>query len=132
MITPKRGEVWLVDLGMAAKVRPALVLSVPAGDDDRALATLVPHTTSVRGTQFEATVSVGFLKTGAFDARTSSPFRTRSFFDPWASSIRSNLLTSKRPCDLGWAFPLVRSNMRCSRRARAVNIAVAPAAERCR
>jgi mRNA interferase MazF len=65
----QRGEVWLVDLGMAAKVRPALVLSIPAGDEDRALVTLVPHTTSVRGSRFEAPVSVGFLKTGAFDAQ---------------------------------------------------------------
>ncbi|HEX7788451.1 MAG TPA: type II toxin-antitoxin system PemK/MazF family toxin, partial [Methylomirabilota bacterium] len=32
MAAPGRGEVWLVDLGLAAKVRPALVLSVPAGD----------------------------------------------------------------------------------------------------
>jgi hypothetical protein len=29
MPSPRRGEVWLVDLGMAAKVRPALVISVP-------------------------------------------------------------------------------------------------------
>lgn len=68
-MTPRRGEVWLVDLGMAAKVRPALVISVGASDSDRALVTLVPHTTSVRGTQFEAAVSVGFLKAGAFDAQ---------------------------------------------------------------
>ena len=69
MNAPQRGVVWLVDLGLAAKVRPALVLSVPAGDGDRALATLVPHTTSVRGSRFEATVSVPFLKSGAFDAQ---------------------------------------------------------------
>jgi mRNA interferase MazF len=66
---PKRGEVWLVDLGMVAKVRPALVISVPATDIDRALATIVPHTTSVRGSRFEAAVSVAFLKNGAFDAQ---------------------------------------------------------------
>jgi mRNA interferase MazF len=65
VIAPKRGEVWLVDLGMAAKVRPALVLSIPANDEDRALATLVPHTTSVRGSRFEAAVSAAFLKAGA-------------------------------------------------------------------
>ncbi len=29
---PLRGEVWLVDLGMAAKTRPCLILNVPAGD----------------------------------------------------------------------------------------------------
>jgi mRNA interferase MazF len=67
---PQRGEVWLVDLGMTAKVRPALVVSIPADDADRALVTLVPHTTSVRGSRFEAVVPVGFLKAGAFDAQS--------------------------------------------------------------
>lgn len=34
MASPRHGEVWLVDLGMAAKVRPALVISVRAADID--------------------------------------------------------------------------------------------------
>ena|SRR5438874_1358402 len=42
----QRGDVWLVDLGLAAKVRPCLVLSVPAADQDRALVTMVAHTTN--------------------------------------------------------------------------------------
>jgi mRNA interferase MazF len=54
---------------MVAKVRPALVISVEATDSDRALATLIPHTTSARATQFEAAVSVRFLKAGVFDAQ---------------------------------------------------------------
>ena len=29
MPDPQRGEVWLADLGLAAKVRPCLILSVP-------------------------------------------------------------------------------------------------------
>ena len=29
---PSRGEVWMVDLGMAAKVRPALILNQPFTD----------------------------------------------------------------------------------------------------
>ena len=70
MVAPARGEVWLVDLGLAAKVRPALVLSVPAGDADRALVTLVGHTTSVRGSRFEIAVPVPFLREGAFDAQS--------------------------------------------------------------
>ena len=70
MVSPARGEVWLVDLGLAAKVRPALVLSVPAGDADRALVTLVGHTTSVRGSRFEIPVPVPFLREGAFDAQS--------------------------------------------------------------
>src|SRR5262245_63541797 len=65
-----RGEVWLVDLGMAAKVRPAFVLSVPAEDTDRALTTLVPHTTSPRQSRFEVAISVPFLRAGVFDAQS--------------------------------------------------------------
>ena len=52
MTQPARGEVWLVDMGYVAKVRPALVLSVPVAEDERVLTTVVPHTTSVRGTRF--------------------------------------------------------------------------------
>jgi mRNA interferase MazF len=69
MSVPRRGEVWIVDLGLAAKVRPCLVLSVPAGDEDRSLVTLIPHTTSVRGSRFECKVPLPFLRAGAFDAQ---------------------------------------------------------------
>jgi len=69
MPNPNRGEVWLVDLGYVAKTRPCLVLSIPAEDADRALATLVPHTTSVRGSRFEVKIKVRYLKEGAFDAQ---------------------------------------------------------------
>jgi mRNA interferase MazF len=68
MQLPERGEVWLVDLGMAAKVRPALSISVPADETDRALVTLVPHTTSPRHSRFEVVISVPFLRARAFDA----------------------------------------------------------------
>jgi mRNA interferase MazF len=70
MVNPNRGEVWLVDLGLAAKTRPCVVLSVPPdGPNDRVLVTLVTHTTSPRGSQFEVALSVRFLKAGAFDAQ---------------------------------------------------------------
>ncbi len=59
----------MVDLGLAAKVRPAVVVSIPASDADRALVTMVPQTTSPRGSRFEATVSVPFLRAGVFDAQ---------------------------------------------------------------
>jgi mRNA interferase MazF len=54
---------------MAAKIRPCLVISTSIADEDRALVTLVPHTTSTRDTRFEAAVDVGFLRSGAFDAQ---------------------------------------------------------------
>ena len=69
MPSPKRAEVWLVDLGLVAKVRPCLVLSIPPGLQDRALATVVAHTTSARGSQFEVAVPTRFLKPGVFDAQ---------------------------------------------------------------
>jgi mRNA interferase MazF len=69
---PRRGEVWMVDLGLAAKVRPCLVISVPVLDQNRALVTLVPHTTSGRGTRFEVGLKVHFLHPGAFDTDTQS------------------------------------------------------------
>ncbi len=70
MATPTRGEVWLVDLGMVAKVRPCVVLSIPADEDnDRVLATVIPHTTSTRDSRFEIASNVRFLKPGAFDAQ---------------------------------------------------------------
>ena len=64
MKLPHRGEVWLVDLGLAAKIRPCLVAGAPAAGDDRVIVTLVPHTTSLRGTQYEVSVPVPFLRAG--------------------------------------------------------------------
>jgi mRNA interferase MazF len=69
MSSPDRGEIWLVDLGYVAKVRPCLVISIPALDQDRALATLIPHTTSRRGSRFEVQVKVKFLREGVFDVQ---------------------------------------------------------------
>ena len=70
MPSADRGEVWLADLGYAAKTRPCLVLSVPLDPQDRVLVTLVPHTTSVLGTRFfEVAVPKSFLKPGVFDAQ---------------------------------------------------------------
>jgi len=72
---PKRGEVWLFDLGMAAKVRPVLVVSVAHGDEDRALISIVPHTTQLRGSAFEISVPAPFLQRGAFlvQGKTTHP-----------------------------------------------------------
>lgn len=63
---PSRGEVWLVDLGLAGKIRPAVILNKPFTDADRALITVIPHTQAVRGSSFEVQVPVPFLKGGAF------------------------------------------------------------------
>jgi mRNA interferase MazF len=71
MNLPSRGEIWLCDLGMVAKVRPALILSVPFGDQDYALFHIVPHTTAVRNSQFEAAIPLPFLESGVFNIQGS-------------------------------------------------------------
>jgi mRNA interferase MazF len=63
---PERGEVWQVDFGITQKVRPALVISIPYGDGDRALIGVIPHITATRDSQFEVSVPTRFLDTGAF------------------------------------------------------------------
>ena len=69
MARAERGDVWLTDLGLAAKVRPCLILNVPPSPRGRMLITLAPHTTSVRGSSFEIAVPKPFLRRGAFDGQ---------------------------------------------------------------
>src|SRR5215211_2192046 len=65
-----RASVWLVDLGWAGKVRPAVILNVPLDPLDRALYTLVPATTSLRGSRQEIALNPPFLRQrGAFDVQ---------------------------------------------------------------
>ena len=60
------GEVWIVDLGLAAKVRPCLILGDYPEDDELALVIIVPHTTAVRNNRWEVSIPKTFLKTGVF------------------------------------------------------------------
>jgi mRNA interferase MazF len=60
------GEVWQVDLGLAGKVRPCLLLTGYPSDDALALVTLIPHTTALRGNRWEVSIAKPFLKNGAF------------------------------------------------------------------
>jgi mRNA interferase MazF len=75
-VPPRRGEVWLFDCGMVEKVRPVLILSIPFADADRALVTVVFHTTAVRNSQFEVKIEVPFLKEGAFVAQSIATYPT--------------------------------------------------------
>ncbi len=72
-MTAHRGEVWLVDLGLAAKVRPALIASIAYLDHKRALYAIVPHTTACRNTRFEVLLTVSGLQAGAFDVQGLRP-----------------------------------------------------------
>lgn len=57
------GEVWLADLGMAAKTRPVVIVSRHDDDAPRALVIYVPLTTQHRGSRHEVVLpSLGFLR----------------------------------------------------------------------
>ena len=61
-----KGEVWTIDFGLAAKIRPALLLTGNPADNELDLVTVVLHTTALRGNPWELSISKPFLKPGAF------------------------------------------------------------------
>jgi mRNA interferase MazF len=63
----KRGEVWLIDLGLAQKTRPGLVLSIDFLDHERAVITYIPRTTHLRRTRFEVPHQGRGFEPGGFD-----------------------------------------------------------------
>src|SRR6266513_4293524 len=52
-MSPRPGEVWLADLGLAATTRPVVILSRHDPDAPRALMIYVPLTTQNRGSKYE-------------------------------------------------------------------------------
>ncbi|PYM15699.1 MAG: type II toxin-antitoxin system PemK/MazF family toxin [Verrucomicrobia bacterium] len=65
----RRGELWVIDLGMAQKPRPCLILSIVYLDHERAVVSYVPRTTALRSTRFEVPHQARGLEAGAFDAQ---------------------------------------------------------------
>jgi mRNA interferase MazF len=60
------GEVWLADLGIAAKMRPVIVVSRHDPNPPRALAICVPVTMQNRGSAYEVELpKLPFLKPGS-------------------------------------------------------------------
>ncbi len=59
-MNPAPGELYLVDLGVVGKVRPAVIVSREDPDSARAVAICAPLTTQNRGSAYE--VALGKLK----------------------------------------------------------------------
>jgi mRNA interferase MazF len=66
MPTVNPGEIWMVDFGLAAKVRPALLLTGNPAAEELDLVTVLLHTTALRGNRAELSIPKPFLKPGAF------------------------------------------------------------------
>ena len=52
-MNPRPGEIWLADLGLAAKTRPVVIVSREDPDPPRSLVLYVPLTTQGRGSPYE-------------------------------------------------------------------------------
>jgi mRNA interferase MazF len=65
----------MIDLGTAAKPRPALVLSVRFNDDEKAVVTYVARSTQQRGGRFEVEHSAPHFLPGVFDAQNIGTVR---------------------------------------------------------
>ena len=65
-MNPQPGEVWLADLGLAAKTRPVVIVSRYDPDPPRALVLYVPLTTQNRQSPYEiAQPQLRFLSRGS-------------------------------------------------------------------
>lgn len=65
-MNPKPGKVWLVDLGLAAKTRPIVIVSRYDPDPPRALVLYIPVTTQNRGSEYEIELpGLPFLRQGS-------------------------------------------------------------------
>lgn len=66
-MNPKPGEIWLADLGLAAKTRPVVVVSRQDSNPPRALIIYIPLTTQYRKSQYEVQLpKLSFLKQDSF------------------------------------------------------------------
>src|SRR5690242_6136168 len=52
-MSPRPGEIWLADLGLAAKTRPVVIVSREDPDPPRSLVLYVPLTTQRRNSPYE-------------------------------------------------------------------------------
>jgi mRNA interferase MazF len=73
----KPGEVWLLDMGMAAKARPALILTPDPLDVEHALVTVVAHTTASHPSNpWNVPIPKPWLKEGNFNLQQIGTFPT--------------------------------------------------------
>jgi mRNA interferase MazF len=73
------GEIWVVDLGMVAKIRPVLILSDFPTESELALIIVIPHTTAVRRSRWELEILKPFLRPGVFHLQQIQPISLARF-----------------------------------------------------
>jgi mRNA interferase MazF len=92
----------MADLGIVAKVRPVLILSVEYQDNERAVVTYVIRTTSIRGTQYEVLHETRGMLAGGFDAQGIASIPDVKLERPWGSLMKRHSPRLRKRCVLGW------------------------------
>jgi mRNA interferase MazF len=103
---PSRGEIWQVDMGIAGKVRPCLLLTDYPANDELALVTVVPHTTALRGNEWEVAIPKSFLKEGAFHIQQVQSISLPKLMRRFGSLTHEewNMISAKLAKRLGLVF----------------------------
>lgn len=70
MAAVNSGEIWSVDFGLAAKVRPALLLTGNPAAEELDLVTVLLHTTSLSGNRWELAIPKTLPEAGCFSSAT--------------------------------------------------------------
>ncbi|MEP6716333.1 MAG: type II toxin-antitoxin system PemK/MazF family toxin [Terriglobia bacterium] len=66
-MSPRPGDAWLADVGLAAKIRPVVIVSRFDPEAPRALIIYVPLTTQNRESRYEVPIpQLGFLNAASF------------------------------------------------------------------
>lgn len=85
-----------MDFGIAAKIRPALILSEFPADDELALLMVIPHTTAVRGNRWEMSIPKPFLRQGVFHLQQLQPISLARFESKLGTLSQAELSQVKR------------------------------------
>jgi len=103
---PSRGEIWQADMGIAGKVRPCLLLMDYPANDELALVTVVPHTTALRGNEWEVAIPKPFLKEGAFHIQQVQSISLPKLMRRFGSLTHEewNMISAKLAKRLGLVF----------------------------
>lgn len=65
-MSPRRGEIWVADLGYVEKTRPVIIISRDDTNPPRAITTYIPITKENRGSAYEVDLAeLGFLEAGS-------------------------------------------------------------------
>ena len=97
MTSPKPGEIWKVDLGIAGKVRWFIVVSRHDRDAPRAMSLAIPVTTKFRNSQYEVPLGkLSFFREESFANVQGLTALEWTDFQSCAGRLLANLLEQIR------------------------------------